>query len=440
MLTTEDNDLLTRVGPGTPMGALLRQFWTPFLPSADLPEVDGPPKRVRLLAEDLVAFRDTNGDVGLVEENCPHRGASLFFGRNEFCGLACNYHGWKYDVTGACVDMPNEPPESNFKDKVRITAYPVRDVNGVLWAYMGPRETPPPFPEFEINTLPPENVFPPHMMLEECNWVQGLEGDLDSSHVFFLHGRIAPDGPAAEGLLRLPFGRDLAPTLDVVPTPYGAVYSAKRINNDEGQRWHRITQFIFPYFTMVAAGVPNSVSARAWVPIDDDYHMLISMRGKLDGPVTDEERARALSAFDKGGGYVPETPDPRTRYLTAANRQNDYAIDYEVQKNINKSGIPPLGNLQDRAMTETMGKIYDRRKEHLGTSDRMIIFARQQLMKLARDYQEDGSVPALVDDAKLYRVRSASALLQEGEDWQAATAQARDADGGVPLSWVPLFD
>jgi hypothetical protein len=176
------------------------------------------------------------------------------------------------------------------------------------------------------------------------------------------------------------------------------------------------------------------------VPIDDDYHMLINMRGKLDGPVTDEERARALSAFDKGGGYVPETADPRTRYLTAANRQNDYAIDYDVQKDINKSGIPPLGNLQDRAMTETMGAIYDRRKEHLGTSDRMIILARQQLMKLARDYQEDGTVPALVDDAKLVRVRSASALLQEGEDWQAATAQARDSDAGVPISWVPLFD
>ena len=440
MLTAADNELLTRVGPGTSMGQLLRQFWTPFLRSADLPEVDGTQKRVRLLGEDLVTFRDSNGTVGLIEENCPHRGASLFFGRNEFCGLACNYHGWKFDVTGACVDMPNEPAESNFKDKVRITAYPVRDVNGVLWAYMGPRAEVPPFPEFEINPLPPENVFPPHMMLEECNWMQGLEGDLDSSHVFFLHGRIAPDGPAAEGLFRLPYGRDLAPTLDVVPTHYGAVYSAKRVNNTEGERWHRITQFIFPYFTMIAASLANTVSARAWVPIDDHFHMLISMRGQLDGPVTDEERTRALSAFDKGGGYVPETPDPRTRYLTAANRNNNYAIDYDVQKNINKSGIPPLANLQDRAMTETMGKIYDRRKEHLGTSDRMIIFARQQLMKLARDFQEDGSVPALVDDARLYRIRSASALLQEGEDWQAATAQARDADAGVPLSCVSLFD
>ena len=146
MLTPADNEFLTRVGPGTPMGDLLRQFWHPFLPSRDLPERDGPMKRVRLLGEDLVAFRDSNGDVGLVAENCPHRGASLFFGRNEHAGLACNYHGWKFDVTGACLDMPNEPAESNFKDKVRAIAYPCREVNRMVWTYMGPRETPPPLP------------------------------------------------------------------------------------------------------------------------------------------------------------------------------------------------------------------------------------------------------------------------------------------------------
>ena len=147
MLTTHDNEMLTRVGPGTPMGSFIREFWMPFLPSRDLPERDGPLKRVRLLGEDLVAFRDSNGDVGLLAENCPHRGASLFFGRNESSGLACNYHGWKYDVTGACLEMPNEPEESNFKDKVRATAYPVVEVNKALWTYMGPRETPPTLPE-----------------------------------------------------------------------------------------------------------------------------------------------------------------------------------------------------------------------------------------------------------------------------------------------------
>jgi phenylpropionate dioxygenase-like ring-hydroxylating dioxygenase large terminal subunit len=376
------------------MGNLLRQFWHPFLPSRDLPERNGPLKRVRLLGEDLVAFRDSNGDIGLIAENCPHRGASLFFGRNEEGGLRCNYHGWKYDVTGACLDMPNEPAESNFKDKVQVTAYPCREVNRMIWTYMGPRETPPPFPAFEVNTLPIDQVFEPGIMVEECNWIQGLEGDLDSSHVPFIHGRIAKDSPDEPGWGRGSWVDDRAPTLDVIPKPYGAVYSAKRVWNDQGERWHRITQYVMPYFTMIAAGQPNSCSARAWVPMDDQFHMLINMHGRLEGTISEEEQ--------------------------------------------NMSGIPRGGNLQDRAMTETMGAIYDRTKEHLGTSDRMIIAVRQRLMKAAREFMEDGAPPAHVDDASLYRVRSASAILPEGADWQAATAAARDSDAGVPVSYVPL--
>ena len=148
MLSSEDNELLCRVGRGTPMGDLLRHYWMPCLPAAELPTPDCPPKKVRLLGEDLVAFRDSRGEVGLLAANCPHRGASLFFGRNEECGLRCSYHGWKYDVTGRCVDMPNEPEESTFKDKIRARAYPCRDVNGVIWTYMGPRQSAPPFPAF----------------------------------------------------------------------------------------------------------------------------------------------------------------------------------------------------------------------------------------------------------------------------------------------------
>jgi phenylpropionate dioxygenase-like ring-hydroxylating dioxygenase large terminal subunit len=420
------------------MGDLLRQFWTPFLPSRDLPEKDGNIKRVKLLGEDLVAFRDTNGDVGLIAENCPHRGASLFFGRNENYGLACNYHGWKYDVTGACVDMPNEPTESNFKDKVRVTAYPCHEVNRMIWAYMGSRETPPPFPAFEVNTLPIDQVFEPSIMVEECNWIQGLEGDLDSSHVPFIHGRIAKDSPDPPGWGRGSWVDDRAPVLDVVPTLYGAVYSAKRVWNDQGERWHRITQYVMPFYTMIAAGSPNGCSARAWVPIDDEYHMLINMHGRLEGTISAEEQERAWQPYANSGGYVPETPDPRTRYHTAANKTNDYAINYDIQKTANMSGIPRGGNLQDRAMTETMGVIYDRTREHLGTSDRMIIAVRQRLMSAARDFQEDGTPPAHVDDTKLYRIRSASAILPEGANWQEETRENRDADAGAPVSFVPL--
>ena len=299
MLTTEENEALTKIGPGSPMGELLRQFWTPFLPSRDLPEKDGVPKRVKLMGEDLVAFRDSNGDIGLVEENCPHRGASLFFGRNEFCGLACNYHGWKYDVTGKCVDMPNEPTASNFKDKVRITAYPVRDVNKMLWTYMGPRETPPPFPQFEVNTLPYDQVYEPHVMTEECNWVQGLEGDLDSSHVYFIHGRIAPDSPAVEGQIRGVWTNDRAPGLDVVPTRYGVVYSALRKINDQGDIHHRINQFIrrssyfikhtdqlldvpsAHYYIVTARGKPGSKSSYTLFNISQICHKRLYFKGCL---------------------------------------------------------------------------------------------------------------------------------------------------------------
>ena len=174
MLSGEENELLCRVGPGTPMGNLLRQYWIPALPSAEFPGPDSPPKRMRLLGENLVMFRDTTGAVAAFAEACPHRGASLFFGRNEEAGLRCVYHGWKFEVTGQCVDMPSEPAESNFKSKIKVRAYPCRDVNHMVWVYMGPRETPPPFPRFEINTLPPEQVAQPGIMMEEANWFQNL--------------------------------------------------------------------------------------------------------------------------------------------------------------------------------------------------------------------------------------------------------------------------
>ncbi|HTE86984.1 MAG TPA: Rieske 2Fe-2S domain-containing protein, partial [Dehalococcoidia bacterium] len=193
MLTREENELLTRVGPGTPMGDLIRQYWLPFLPSADLAEADGRPQRVRLLCEDLIAFRDSDGRPGLLANNCPHRGASLFFGRNEESGLRCVYHGWKFDATGACIEMPNEPPERRggfqtrpLKDKVHATSYPCVERNGLIWAYLGPRSEPPPLPELEWNTVDEgQNFF--SARVQHANWVQAMEGGLDPSHSAFLH-------------------------------------------------------------------------------------------------------------------------------------------------------------------------------------------------------------------------------------------------------------
>ena len=439
MLSREDNEALCRVGPGTIMGDFLRQYWFPFLPSRDLPEPDYRPIKVRLLGEDLIAFRDTNGTVGLLQENCPHRGANLFWARNEECGLRCVYHGWKFDANGTCVDMPNEPEESDFKTKVRAVAYPVREVNGALWTYMGPGTEPPPFPLFEINTLPAEQVAPPHVMLEECNWVQGLEGDIDSSHIDWVHARLNQEkGPQMRGPGGT-FHRDKRPKLEVLASEYGGLYSSSRQWDDEGNRWHRITQFILPFHTMIAASSPNDVHLRSWVPIDDEHHMLFSQHAHLDRAITPEERARASDPFAEVGGYLPNDPgNPLTRYLSVARLANHYNIDLELQKKELMFGVPFIGNLQDRAMTEAMGPVYKRWQEHLGSTDAMVIFARRRLLAAAHALRDRGSVPANVTDPNLNRVRSASILLPPNESWATATEQARNADSGAPVAWVPL--
>src|SRR6266571_3457642 len=190
MLSKEDNDFLCRVGPGTPMGTLMRQYWIPAIRSDELPEPDGRPLRLRLLGENLIGWRSSSGSIGLVANNCPHRGASLFFGRNEEEGLRCVYHGWKFDVSGRCVDMPNEPPESNFKDKVRAVAYPCAERGGVIWTYMGPRGELPGLPELEGNLLP-ESQRSVTMRHEACNFAQAIEGGIDASHSGLLHSRLS---------------------------------------------------------------------------------------------------------------------------------------------------------------------------------------------------------------------------------------------------------
>jgi phenylpropionate dioxygenase-like ring-hydroxylating dioxygenase large terminal subunit len=411
------------------------------MPSFELTAPDCPPKRLRLLGEDLVAFRDSEGRVGVLKEACPHRGASLFFGRNEESGLRCVYHGWKFDLTGACVDMPSEPAESNFKSKVRAKAYPTQDVNHMVWIYMGPREVPPPFPLFEITTLPAEQVLPPMIMMEEANWFQNLEGDIDSSHIDYLHSRLTPE--VIDSLARGFFSRDRSPKLDVVPTDYGAFYSAKRHWDDSGNLWHRITQYIQPIHTMIAASSGDSVSLRSHVPLDDHYSMMISQRAFLHRPATEQERAEAMDAFTDTGGYLPATSDPRTRYFTAANKRNDYKRDYALEKTKQFTGISLIrANLQDRAMTELMTNaegvepIYDRSREHLGTTDSMVIMTRRMLIRAARALAEHGVVPANVDNVELDRVRPASIILPPDANWVEATEEARNYAAGKEVAYV----
>src|SRR5436190_736153 len=423
------------------MGELMRQYWVPALPAAEFPSPDSPPKRMKLLGENLVMFRDSNGNVGCFKESCPHRGASMFFGRNEEAGLRCVYHGWKFDTTGACVDMPSEPAESNFKNKVRITAYPARDVNHMVWVDMGSRKEPPPFPQFEINTIPSENVAPPSIMMEEANWMQNLEGDLDSNHLDYLHSRLDAfrlrlfnepvTEPARPGLFNAVWS-DKMPRLDVHPTDYGVFYSGHRDwDDDKRYEWHRINQFIFPFHTMITGG--DGPSLRSFVPLDDEWAMLITQRGSLKQAVYDPAKA-VPDPFAAAGGYVERTSDPRTYFYTKANKHNDYARDYQAEKTSIVCGVPPVGNLQDRAMTELMSNergevIYDRSHEHLGTLDVMVITVRRQMLRTVRAYRDKGVLPPNVDNVELDRIRHATVILPTGADWVQETDKVRLSDG-----------
>src|SRR3954452_16002321 len=198
MITAKQNDDLTRTGPGTLMGDLFRRYWIPALHAAELPEPDCPPVRVKLLGEKLVAFRDTQGRLGLIDEFCAHRGVSLWFGRNEECGLRCPYHGWKYDVTGQCIEIPSEPEKSGFRAMIKLRAYPLVERGGVLWTYMGSPEHRPDLPEFEFAMVPREQSYT-SKRLQYCNWLQAMEGGIDSSHVSWLHRDAFRSDPLMQG-------------------------------------------------------------------------------------------------------------------------------------------------------------------------------------------------------------------------------------------------
>ena len=417
MLSREDNELLCRVGPGTPMGDLMRQYWVPAALSTELPARDGAPLRVRLLGENLIAFRATSGAVGLVRDSCPHRGASLFYGRNEQEGLRCVYHGWKFDVTGRCVDMPNEPAENNFRGKVRAVAYPCVERAGLVWAYLGPRETPPPLPDLEPTMLADASV---QIYQRECNWMQALEGDIDTCHTVFLHLGSVDADEARPGTWARYALSDRAPRYAVADMDFGVMYGAYRPAEADSEYW-RIANFLFPFYAMVPTGVLGlEVRVRAWVPMDDEHTLAISI-------------ARSAQGVRSAGRQVvrppetlPNTTDWYGRFRCVANAGNDYLIDRTAQKTTSYTGIDAIF-LQDQAVTESMGAIYDRTNERLGTSDQMIIRTRKRLIDAARALRDTGKVPPGVDDPGVYAVRSGGALLARGADWVEATRELRKA-------------
>ena len=417
MLSSEDNELLCRVGPGTPMGNLIRQYWIPVFTSSELPGPDCPPVRVRLLGENLIGFRVTSGKVGLIQNACPHRGASLFFGRNEQEGLRCVYHGWKFDCDGVCVDMPNEPAENSFKSKIRATTYPCLERNGIIWTYLGPRPVPPPLPDIEPNMLPNGECVVTKV-LRECNWFQALEGDIDTSHLGFLHlGAVRPED-TTPGSFDYYLVADRAPKYEVLDTEFGTSYGAYRPAQADTYYW-RIAHFLFPFFTMIPTGVLGvQILVRAWVPIDDEHVMFWSMsvpRTRLGGG-----GAQRPGSLD----FLPDTTDWLGRFRLVQNRDNDYLIDREAQRTDSFTGIAGVLQ-QDQAITESLGPIVDRTHEHLGASDAMIIRTRRRVITAARALRADGKVPPGVDDPTVYGYRSGGVILPRDANWLDATKGLR---------------
>jgi phenylpropionate dioxygenase-like ring-hydroxylating dioxygenase large terminal subunit len=423
MLSVEDNEYLCRVGPGTPMGDLFRQYWLPAIRSDEV-EPDGRPLRVRLLGEDLIGFRASDGQVGLVQNNCPHRGASLYFGRNEEQGLRCVYHGWKFDVSGKCVDMPNEPAESNFKDKVKAVAYPTSERGGIVWAYMGPREVPPPLPDIEANMLAKgsEEVSVLH---RPCNWMQGWEGEMDTVHAAFLHYGAARAEDQAPGSFNFYQYNNRAAKFLTVDTEYGCCNGASRPAGDDTYYW-RITQILFPFYNMIPGGpLGESVRIGIYVPVDDYNHLhweISTPKERLDG--TEPADAPPAPRFG-GNNRLPNTTDWYGRFRAPENLANDYLIDWDAQKTWKSyTGIASV-RIQDCAVTETMGPIYDRSHEHLGTTDTLIIRMRRRMIQAARALREQGITPPGVDDPEVYRQRSGEIILPREANFFDATKEQR---------------
>lgn len=416
-MRADENELLTRTGPDTPMGKLMRQFWIPALLPNEL-EAGGAPVRLKLLGEHFLAFRSPDGEVGVVDHRCAHRCASLFYGRNEPDGIRCVYHGWKFARNGQCIEMPSEPPETDYKDRVKIRALQVVEKFGVVWVYMGDRAEAPPFPHFDWDAAEEGRALVASFLMRECNWLQALEGDIDTCHVGFLHlGSVGPDA-FEEGSVnyyrQLP--ENLAPKYEALETDYGTMYNAYRHAGPE-QNYHRIGHFAMPFWTMAPSSPLDDIRIRAWVPIDDEHCMLVVIGEDRVPFLTRDKHGNPLPGANVAIRYLPNTTDWLGRFRIEENPRNDHLISREVQSQASYTGIQGIP-IQDQAITESMGPIVDRTREHLGTSDRMIMLTRRKLMRAAIALRDSGIVPEEVDAAERYHnVRAGFTLLPAEVDW-----------------------
>jgi phenylpropionate dioxygenase-like ring-hydroxylating dioxygenase large terminal subunit len=450
VLSKEDNELVTNTDLGTPMGELFRRFWIPVALSEELPGPDCIPVKLKILNEDLIAFRDTEGRVGLLDAFCPHRGANLYFGRNEENGLRCVYHGWKFDVSGQCVDLPNTPEGETYKRKVQAAAYPCQEAGGMVFAYLGPKAQQPPFPEFDFLAVPASHIYVTKFRLE-CNWLQATEGDFDPSHGVFLHstldnnasnpgfnrfgnraaqtltgrprqnflaGPVAEDEPFPFAVGNRRFKKDDRRANDMLEDIDGAMYAISRQPRQDGSEIASLAlRFIMPTYCPPGVSRPGHFSNNMRVPIDNTSMMFFRLRWSFS-PISHED----IVEYKQGGYAYPEMI-PGT-WKTKANVFNDYEIDRLGQKTYLYSGIKTFP-LQDIAMMENQwGPLAKREKEHLCAMDYHMIYLRRKLLKAAKALR-DGIEPMEPWQPQAYHYHAGSAVIENG-DFEAAVAKAKE--------------
>jgi len=390
MISREESELLTRVGPATPMGELLRCYWQPIVLSEELPP-GGPPKPLKILGEDLVLFRDDQGRPGLLGLHCSHRGTDLSYGRIEDGGLRCVYHGWLYDLHGSCLDQPGEPDGGKSRDAIRHPSYPCKEYGDLIFTYMGRGEAPL-LPAFENLVAPSSHRFI-RKYYQECSFLQANEGNIDPIHLSYLHAQFEEKYWSSRDR-HLPikgtpvtsmamYKHDRAPRIETEIADFGVRIFSSRQTGD-GKTYLRVSNFILPNLCAVPGPMgPDGFNMNWHVPIDDEHHWKYMITFRRSAPLDKEEHKKSFEA--------DITPD----YRLIRNRGNRFQQDREEMKTKTYSGMGPSFVAHDAFATESQGPIQDRTGEHLVSSDQAIVASRKLLVKSIRDIQ-DGREPPLV--------------------------------------------
>lgn len=402
-MNKEMAEALVRTGPGTRMGDLMRRYWVPMLKSDEI-ESDGAPVRVRVLSEDLLAFRDTDGKAGIIDEHCSHRGASLFFGRNEENGIRCAYHGVKFDRNGRCVEVPSAPKACG---QMHIKSYPCVERGGIVWAYMGPTDKMPAPVELEWVTLPESHVYVSRR-LQECNYLQAMEGGIDTAHVSYVHRYEVDVDPMHKGTKALDYIKaDGNVVFNIEQMPVGLTLFGRRNGEPDSYYW-RITQWLFPWFTLIPPFGEHSLAGHIFVPVDDHNCWVWSVNFHPNKALSDEERRE----LEQGKGIHVEYEEGSLR--PKANKDNDYLIDRKAQQEKRSySGVFGFA-MQDASLQESMGPIQNREAERLLPTDRAIVMARRMLYDALIAVENGEEPPAL--DVSAQHVRAAGVLLDRTAD------------------------